>query len=146
MTRNSLTALFIFFSLAAGGQALAEPENAPAASEVAPAAPAVEPSPAVDPGAPVTEAAAPAVAEPASTAAAPAAGEAPAAEPAPADRAAEAAKPKQDDGLVCRMEKPIGSNRMKRVCRPAADIEDTARRTQDAMRHMQRSGPNAQGR
>lgn len=50
------------------------------------------------------------------------------------------AKPDSDDGLICRMETTIGSNRMKRVCRAKVDVEKEARQTQDLMRRMQRSG------
>jgi hypothetical protein len=54
-----------------------------------------------------------------------------------------AQKPDADDGMVCRMEAPIGSNRMKRVCRPKAQVEADARSNQEVMRRMSRSGPSA---
>lgn len=63
--------------------------------------------------------------------------------PGEAVAVAEARKPATDDGMLCRMESTIGSNRMKRVCRPIAEVEESARKNQDAMRRLQRTGGRA---
>lgn len=52
-----------------------------------------------------------------------------------------------DDGVVCRMEKRIGSNMMTRVCRTAEERAAQAEAGREGMLRLQRSGStsNADG-
>lgn len=58
-----------------------------------------------------------------------------------------AAASKDDDGVVCRMEKRIGSNMMTRVCRTAEERAAQAEAGREGMLRLQRSGStsNADG-
>ncbi len=47
---------------------------------------------------------------------------------------------KEDERLICRREKPIGSNRATRVCRTQAQIREESRSAQDGL--MRNSNPS----
>lgn len=53
----------------------------------------------------------------------------------------------EDDGVVCRMEKRVGSNMMTRVCRTAEERAAQAEAGREGMFRLQRSGStsNADG-
>jgi hypothetical protein len=56
---------------------------------------------------------------------------------------AAASKPtaSDDDKLICEMERPVGSNIPKRVCRTQAQIDREREAAQDKMRELTRPGP-----
>ncbi len=49
------------------------------------------------------------------------------------------------DGVICRLEKTIGSHRSRKVCRSVGDIESTMRKTQGDMNSRGRSGSASGG-
>ena len=57
----------------------------------------------------------------------------------PAPAAAKTAS--DDDKLICEMERPVGSNIPKRVCRTQAQIDRERETAQDTMRELTRPGP-----
>lgn len=61
----------------------------------------------------------------------------PAATPAAAEAPAEAAKSDQDE-KVCKLERQLGSNKMKRVCRTRAQMEIDREAAREALSREQR--------
>jgi hypothetical protein len=47
----------------------------------------------------------------------------------------------EDSKLICEMERPVGSNIPKRVCRTQAQIDKERAEAQDQMREASRPGP-----
>ena len=49
--------------------------------------------------------------------------------------------PHEEAKLICEMERPVGSNIPKRVCRTQAEIDRERAAAQDKIREISRSGP-----
>ena len=50
------------------------------------------------------------------------------------------AQAKADDGMICKMEKPTGSNIATRVCRTPEELEKERELARDSMQSMTRGG------
>jgi hypothetical protein len=60
---------------------------------------------------------------------------------ASAPAAADTKTASQDDKLICEVERPVGSNIPKRVCRTQAQIDREREAAQEKMRELTRPGP-----